>query len=669
MPKGNCEFNGTGRQYLELFIIHLFLLSLVTFGIYSPWAWVRLFKLKASHTVINGKQVNFTGTGGTFFVICLVNGLLTIITLGIYSPWAICRILKWKARNTLVDGKPSDFVGTGGGLFILYLVHLILLPMLTLGIYYCYGMYRFYAWKEEHARYGGERTSFGSGFGGLLKLFLVFALIWLIFPVIGQSLNLTSIDLLAPIIFILLAPWLMCMFFSWQINGLAVGDEAGVEHFPPVKTSFLLVVVLILIGLLAVGAVGLFVKDQFVMKMAEMGELTQILDMKLKTAEKNTEATRVPVKRPSRAITPRPGSKSPSKAISQKSAPPPKPGDIQSPEKGGLGKTTPPAPSSPVKVTDTRSEEYEREIKESDALIKKDLQNADTYYSRGCLYALKGDLRNAEKAFTRAIEINNRDSDAYYNRGLVFFRMKKYSLAVKDFDEVIELDPNAVDAYCNRGSANYQLGKNDLAMRDYNKGLIMRPNDADLLYNRSLAYFSKIKSQTDAHFKKAATLRHKSQPRKEVVSKERCNFDDVDINNVPIAPFLDEVTKKIDISENPTYKNMPRGKGNYRSTVDPFYFKRDRGKMPSYSYRQFTTSRDMREIVSWYKGRSSRKTCEEGGAFAQGGGAYSNGPFDNSAANFGVNNGRNFIVVTAMKAPGDEKTTVYLFHYRKAPPP
>ena len=69
MAKGNCVFNGSGRQYLEVFIVHIFLLSMVTLGIYFPWAWVRLFRLRASHTVINGKPITFTGTGGQLFVL------------------------------------------------------------------------------------------------------------------------------------------------------------------------------------------------------------------------------------------------------------------------------------------------------------------------------------------------------------------------------------------------------------------------------------------------------------------------------------------------------------------------------------------------------------------------------------------------------------------------
>ena len=158
MPKGNCEFKATGGQYFVTVIFHLGLFSLVSLGLYFPWALVRLFKLKASHTTIHGKKTTFSGSGGQAFVLLLFNGLLTLITLGLYGPWAFCRIFRWKADHTLVDGNPSRFSGTGGGLFVLYLVHLILLPMITFGFYYLVGMYRFHAWKEEHTLYGGKAT-------------------------------------------------------------------------------------------------------------------------------------------------------------------------------------------------------------------------------------------------------------------------------------------------------------------------------------------------------------------------------------------------------------------------------------------------------------------------------------------------------------------------------
>ncbi|MFH1481307.1 MAG: DUF898 family protein, partial [Pseudomonadota bacterium] len=78
MPKANCQFNGKGNQYVGAVIIHGLLISAVTFGIYSAWAWVRLFKLKASHTMMNGKPVSFQGTGGQLLKIIILQGLLTI---------------------------------------------------------------------------------------------------------------------------------------------------------------------------------------------------------------------------------------------------------------------------------------------------------------------------------------------------------------------------------------------------------------------------------------------------------------------------------------------------------------------------------------------------------------------------------------------------------------
>ena len=243
MPKGNCEFKATGGQYFTTVIFHLGLFSLVSLGLYFPWALVRLFKLKASHTTIQGKKTTFSGSGGQAFVLLLFNGLLTIITLGIYGPWAFCRVFRWKADHTLVDGTPSRFSGTGGGLFVLYLVHLILLPMVTFGFYYLVGMYRFHAWKEEHTLYGGKPTSFGAGLGEYVKICL---LTWIVNSVT----------------FALFTPWALCMLYRWQMNGLAVGDKELVDHFPPVRTSWRAVLITFLMGLLLVAAAGFFILEE-----------------------------------------------------------------------------------------------------------------------------------------------------------------------------------------------------------------------------------------------------------------------------------------------------------------------------------------------------------------------------------------------------------------------
>lgn len=57
-------------------------------------------------------RIVFTGDGGTYFGIWIVNTVLTVLTLGIYSPWAKARRLRYFYGNTLLDGSPFEFHGS-----------------------------------------------------------------------------------------------------------------------------------------------------------------------------------------------------------------------------------------------------------------------------------------------------------------------------------------------------------------------------------------------------------------------------------------------------------------------------------------------------------------------------------------------------------------------------
>lgn len=56
-------------------------------------------------------RFRFTGSGGEYFSIWIVNLLLSIITLGIYSAWAKVRREQYFHRNTLLDDQPFDYTG------------------------------------------------------------------------------------------------------------------------------------------------------------------------------------------------------------------------------------------------------------------------------------------------------------------------------------------------------------------------------------------------------------------------------------------------------------------------------------------------------------------------------------------------------------------------------
>ena len=57
------------------------------------------------------EPVSFTGTGGEYFKIWIVNLALTIVTLGVYSAWAKVRRLQYFYRHTRLAGAGFDYHG------------------------------------------------------------------------------------------------------------------------------------------------------------------------------------------------------------------------------------------------------------------------------------------------------------------------------------------------------------------------------------------------------------------------------------------------------------------------------------------------------------------------------------------------------------------------------
>lgn len=94
-------FPATGKIAVEL------VLAVITIGIYFPMAYIRLYSYFAEHTksnVVNGSQISMGYDGDQFSVFLFMWGqiLLTVITLGIYYPWAFSRIAHRVLTQTYV---------------------------------------------------------------------------------------------------------------------------------------------------------------------------------------------------------------------------------------------------------------------------------------------------------------------------------------------------------------------------------------------------------------------------------------------------------------------------------------------------------------------------------------------------------------------------------------
>ena len=93
------EFRGSGFGYIWL-LLWTTIVSILTFGLFFPWAYSAQQRWIASNTYIDGRQLVFNGSGLGFLGTWLLILILSAITLGIYIPWAYCRIKRWEIENT-----------------------------------------------------------------------------------------------------------------------------------------------------------------------------------------------------------------------------------------------------------------------------------------------------------------------------------------------------------------------------------------------------------------------------------------------------------------------------------------------------------------------------------------------------------------------------------------
>ncbi|MGE0310102.1 MAG: DUF898 family protein [Lautropia sp.] len=73
------------------------------------------------------ERLRFSGSGSEYFRIWIVNLLLTLVTLGLYSPWAKVRRLRYFYGNTYLGGAPFDFHGRPAPILVGRVIALVLL--------------------------------------------------------------------------------------------------------------------------------------------------------------------------------------------------------------------------------------------------------------------------------------------------------------------------------------------------------------------------------------------------------------------------------------------------------------------------------------------------------------------------------------------------------------
>jgi len=77
--------------------------------------------------------------------------------------------------------------------------------------------------------------------------------------------------------------------------------------------------------------------------------------------------------------------------------------------------------------------------------------------AQGIIYYLSNQLNEAERCFTKAIEINSQSYDAFCSRGLVYHLLGKYQSAISDLENAMRLGPITTDLLLNIGNSLIEL--------------------------------------------------------------------------------------------------------------------------------------------------------------------------------------------------------------------
>lgn len=173
------SFTGTGSEYFRIWIVNLFL-TIITIGIYSPWAKVRRLKYFYGNTWLDGHNFDYVADPKRILVgrlivvgaIIVVNVLINVspvfailfIPYLIAFPWILNKSLAFNARMTVYRNVRFGFGGSYGGA----LRSFVLWPIAAYLTAFLLSPFMFRAWNRyigSNTRWGAARFNTVSGVG------------------------------------------------------------------------------------------------------------------------------------------------------------------------------------------------------------------------------------------------------------------------------------------------------------------------------------------------------------------------------------------------------------------------------------------------------------------------------------------------------------------------
>lgn len=181
------QFNGKAGEYFKIWIVNL-ALSIITLGIYSPWAKVRRKRYFYSNTTLDGSSFEYLADPlailkGRMIVFAFIlvyavstkiMPMLVFVFLIVYLialPWMVIKSMQFNTRNSAYRNIRFNFDGKlGEAAFILIVLSIV--TLLTLGLATPYFVKRFKQFTIERSSFGTTNFEFYATTWDFYKVYL-----------------------------------------------------------------------------------------------------------------------------------------------------------------------------------------------------------------------------------------------------------------------------------------------------------------------------------------------------------------------------------------------------------------------------------------------------------------------------------------------------------------
>lgn len=197
-------FYGSGSAYFKIWIVNLFL-TIITLGIYSPWAKVRRLRYFYGNTEIGGETFDFTASPKRILIGRMI-AIVVYLVINIFSnfspelaiagflvlfvlfPWLIRSTMRFMARNSQYNNIRFGFGGTLGTLYMMCIA-IVLLNLVSFGLLMPFSLWLFKHYQFDNTYFGQLKFNFNTSvldyYKAMLLPIVLFILMMVISAIIG----------------------------------------------------------------------------------------------------------------------------------------------------------------------------------------------------------------------------------------------------------------------------------------------------------------------------------------------------------------------------------------------------------------------------------------------------------------------------------------------------